>query len=60
MPWRMQGTRRPIVSVSPQWFWQGRIDRLRTWIRDRIRSQVPEADGRVSLSGLAVGDQKFD
>lgn len=46
-----------LVSLTPQWFWQGRIDKLRTWIRDRIRAQVPETRWAGVLSGLAVGDQ---
>lgn len=46
-----------LVSLTPRWFWQGRIDQLRTWIRDRIRAQVPEARWAGVLSGLAVGDQ---
>lgn len=44
-------------SASPEWFWQGRVDRLRASIRSRIAAQVPQARWAGVLSGLAVGDQ---
>ncbi|MGE5450833.1 MAG: DNA internalization-related competence protein ComEC/Rec2 [Acidobacteriota bacterium] len=46
-----------IRSSSPEWFWQGQVDRLRTRIRHRIAEQVPQVRWAGVLSGLAVGDQ---
>ncbi len=45
------------MSNSPVWFWQGRVDRFRSWVRDRIHAQVPDARLAGVLAGLAVGDQ---
>lgn len=44
-------------SASPEWFWQGRVDQLRTRIRTRIAAEVPQPRWAGVLSGLAVGDQ---
>ena len=45
------------VSDSPAWFWQGRVDRFRSAVRDRIHAQVSDPRLAGVLAGLAVGDQ---
>ncbi len=46
-----------LISASPEYPWQGCVDRWRQRTRAAIASAVPEARSAGVLSGLAVGDQ---